>query len=98
MTFNQAAEFQAKKIIETLIKKQYDYGKENILSCPVGAEMGIIVRLSDKLNRLANLYKLDRDPKNESLMDSWLDITVYGLIGMMLQDKSFQLPLEEEND
>jgi hypothetical protein len=93
-SFNQVANEKAGVIAETLVAKQNDYGKNNILKCPVGAEMGLIVRLSDKLNRLANLYQSGQEPNNESLLDTWLDICGYGLIGMMLADDTFKLPLE----
>jgi len=95
MTFNQSAKQKAGEVAVTLAKKQKDYGKNNILGCPVGAEMGIIVRLFDKLNRLSNLYQKGEKPSNESLYDTVLDICGYGLILMMLQDGSFQLPLED---
>jgi len=92
-TFNQAAKYKGILISNTIIKKQLDYGKSNILACPAGAEMGLIVRLFDKLNRLANLYKSGKPPTNESLRDTWLDICGYGMIGMMLCDGEFELPL-----
>jgi hypothetical protein len=98
MTFNQAAGNSGITIADTIIKKQTDYGQNNILGCPVGAEMGLIVRLFDKLNRLANLYKQGKPPTNESLKDTWLDIAGYGMIGMMLCDGTFQLPLGEGGD
>lgn len=98
MTFNDSANAKAKQLAETLIKKQLDYGQNNILGCPVGAEMGLIVRLFDKINRLANLYQQGREPSNESLQDTWLDICGYGLIGMMLSDNTFKLPLEDKHD
>ncbi len=94
-TFNEAATNKAQHISSTLIKKQHDYGQGNILGCPVGPEMGLIVRLFDKLNRLANLYSNGQPPTNESLKDTWLDICGYGLIGMMLCDDEFKLPLDE---
>ena len=97
-TFNQAAKNCSIKIANTIISKQTDYGQNNILGCPVGAEMGLIVRLFDKLNRLANLYKQGKPPTNESLRDTWLDIAGYGMIGMMLNDNTFQLPLGKEGD
>lgn len=92
-TFNQAAGDKGKLIASTIVRKQLDYGKNNILACPAGAEMGLIVRLFDKLNRLANLYKSGKPPTNESLRDTWLDICGYGMIGMMLCDGEFELPL-----
>lgn len=95
-TFDEAALEKATHIAQTLVNKQKDYGKENILRCPVGAEMGLIVRLSDKLNRLANLYQSGKEPTNETLQDTWLDCAGYSLIGMMLTDNTFKLPMEED--
>jgi hypothetical protein len=94
-TFNQAATAKAVDVANTLIRKQLDYGKGNILGCPAGPEMGLIVRLFDKLNRLSNLYRQGKPPTNESLRDTWLDICGYGLIGMLLCDAEFELPIEE---
>lgn len=96
-TFDQEANKLAKEIAGVLIKKQHDYGQNNILGCPVGAEMGLIVRLFDKLNRLANLHQQGKLPSNESLRETWLDICGYGLIGMMLSDDTFKLPLEDDD-
>ncbi len=98
MTFNQAAEEKALEVAKTLARKSADYGSQNILGCPVGAEMGLVVRLFDKLNRLANLYKTGNTPSNESLEDTWKDIMGYGLIGMMLIDDTFKLPLDNTKD
>lgn len=96
MTFDQSALDKAQEVAKTLAAKQRDYGQNNILGCPVGPEMGLVVRLFDKLNRLANLYKTGNQPSNESLEDTWKDIMGYGLIGMMLLDDTFKLPLEED--
>lgn len=96
MTFNDAAMKKAEEVATTLVKKSQDYGKNNILGCPVGAEMGIIVRLFDKLNRLSNLYQKGEKPSNESLYDTALDICGYGLILMMLQDGSFTLSSDDD--
>lgn len=96
MTFDQAALDKAQEVAKTLASKQRDYGQNNILGCPVGPEMGLVVRLFDKLNRLANLYKTGNQPSNESLEDTWKDIMGYGMIGMMLLDDTFKLPLEPD--
>jgi hypothetical protein len=65
--------------IQTLDKKQQDYGPDNIAK---HGEFGVLVRCDDKTARLANLLKQDR-PQNESQLDSWLDLANYGLIGAM---------------
>lgn len=93
-TFNQAVHQLASEIADLLIKKQKDYGKDNILKSPVGAELGIIVRLGDKINRLGNLYTKHESPENEPLDDSWRDIVGYGLISLLIRRKQFELPLE----
>ena len=97
-TFDQAIEAKAKQVAETIVKKQHDYGKKNILNSPFGPEIGIIVRLQDKISRLANLYRTGQTPANEALRDTWLDIVGYGMVGMMITDDEFLLPLKGEKD
>lgn len=72
-------------------RKQHDYGTGNILAF---GHDGIIVRISDKLARIENLTKRGVDPENEALEDSYQDIVGYCLIGLMLLDGTFTLPLE----
>lgn len=72
----------------TVCSKQADYGHANIDR--FGIE-GIKVRLSDKICRINNLAA--RDPQNESLFDSWLDIVGYCVIGLMVTEGTFGLPL-----
>ena len=79
--------------VQLLDRKQQDYGSQNIAR---HGEFGVLVRCDDKTARLANLLKTlktmeltdDPDeqpetPKNESVLDSWLDLANYGLIGAM---------------
>ena len=79
--------------VQLLDRKQQDYGSQNIAR---HGEFGVLVRCDDKTARLANLLKnrkpmeLTDDPeeqpeapKNESVLDSWLDLANYGLIGAM---------------
>ena len=61
-------------------KKQLDYGPNNISDF---GEFGVLVRLNDKINRLKNLFKTNASAQNESIADTWKDITNYGLIGLM---------------
>lgn len=65
-------------------KKQLDYGSGNIADF---GEFGVLVRLNDKINRLKNLFKNQVEARNESIADTWLDITNYGLIGTMCHNK-----------
>lgn len=83
---------------ETLIRKNRDYGRGNIDKF---GEYGVVVRLSDKIERLINLYdKADRarTPANESLDDTWIDVIGYGVIAKMLRAGNWGLPLEGEDE
>ena len=84
--------FVAAECVRLLDKKQKDYGPKNITRFGV---RGVSVRLYDKVERLANLL-MDRNesPQNESLEDTFRDITNYGLIGLMLL--SDEWPNEEQ--
>lgn len=77
-------------ILETLIKKQKDYGHENISRF---GRYGILIRTHDKLARLKNLQKTKNTPENESVTDTYTDIVGYSAIGMMLERDWFGLPL-----
>jgi hypothetical protein len=76
--------------VEILIKKHEDYGSENISRAPGGAINGLAVRLHDKIARLANLMETGRDANYESLRDTFIDISNYGLIGIMVLDGSWE--------
>lgn len=93
---------------ELLCRKQSDYGHGNILKF---GQMGVMVRASDKAERLNNLVMRDdggslslrpaRSPANESLMDAFFDIVGYAVIARMLKAETFELTLEaspETND
>lgn len=69
--------------IKLLDKKQQDYGSENI---SLSGEIGIQVRLQDKVCRLKNLLENNSSaPQNESIYDTYQDIANYGIIGDMLK-------------
>lgn len=82
-------------ITSLLVSKQADYGHENINRFGV---IGLIVRISDKVARLANLYRKNSSPKNESVLDTWRDLFGYAVIAEMLADHTFNLDLENTND
>lgn len=79
-------------LVSTLCKKQHDYGHENINRF---GTYGVIVRLSDKVERLDNLGKIDT-PHNESKQDTLLDIVGYCVIALMLMDNTFNLELGDD--
>lgn len=77
-------------ILAVLARKQYDYGHDNIVW---GGIDGLIVRMHDKTARIRNLMSRGVDGQNESLQDSWLDVLGYALMGIMLSNGTFTLPL-----
>lgn len=74
-------------MLAMFIKKHKDYGKGNILDTK---ELGIAFRISDKLNRLKHLCANNKNPQNETIEESWIDIAVYAVIGTMYRKKWFQ--------
>lgn len=63
----------------TFDSKQKDYGPANIAAF---GEFGVLVRCNDKIARLINLLNREA-PRNESVEDSWLDLSVYGVIARL---------------
>lgn len=80
------------KIYRTHLDKNADYSPANILGT---GSIGVVTRLWDKTARLLNLagfklhmetseYVAPKEPKNESIADSFLDLASYGIIGLLL--------------
>ena len=66
--------------IQVLDAKQKDYGSQNIAAF---GEFGVLVRCWDKVSRLRNLLGNVKNPKNESIEDSWLDLSNYAIIAAL---------------
>lgn len=84
---------QSKKMIELMLsqivlfdKKQMDYGCGNISSF---GEFGCLVRCNDKMERLKNLLGKNKNPSNEAIEDSWLDLSNYSLIAVLCRRKNW---------
>ena len=87
-------EAQTKPIIKKFMsdiklfdKKQHDYGPGNIAKF---GEFGVLVRTNDKLERLINLNKRGDTPANESVMDTWQDLSVYGAIARVVKQDQWK--------
>ena len=70
---------------ELFDSKQRDYGPMNIATF---GEMGVVVRTNDKLARLVNLLFPGgqwnpNTPANESIEDTYRDLSNYGIIALM---------------
>ena len=84
-------EVQTKTIIKKFLddirlfdKKQHDYGPHNIAKF---GTTGVLVRSSDKLERLINLYKRNEKPEvAEPITETWQDLSVYGAIARVCED------------
>jgi len=92
-TFEEAIDEVMGELRELMINKQRDYGHSNITDF---GEYGVFVRLNDKVCRLKNLLG-KKEPKNESIDDSWMDIANYSIIALMLRKGIFTLPLKEDS-
>jgi len=91
---NMTSEFK-KICIEqylTFIKKQNDYGPANIaMNTHLENEQdlklsltGLTVRMNDKMSRLINLILKKNKPQNESIEDTFMDLSVYGKIALVV--------------
>jgi hypothetical protein len=73
-------------------KKHLDYGMHNVsagTNLETADEMefamtGLWYRLSDKINRWKNMIISGRKAQNESLLDTFQDITNYGIIAQLV--------------
>lgn len=77
-------------VIDTVVSKQRDYGKENITRF---GQYGLAVRVHDKLARLEHLLATGTAPNHESLGDTVLDLVGYSVLGLLLARGWFDLPL-----
>lgn len=78
--------------LELFAKKHLDYGMNNVsagsnLETPEEVSFaitGLWYRISDKVSRWKNLTMSKREANNESLLDSFQDITNYGIITQLV--------------
>lgn len=81
------------EMTHTLARKQHDYGHGNIDKFGL---MGVLVRISDKVERYKNLSEKNNKAMNEAIEDTLMDIVGYCVIAMMLCDLTFHLELGPE--
>lgn len=86
-TLDQAFEIVSRELLELFLKKHQDYGKGNILA---NGELGIAMRVSEKIERLKHLLISGNTPSNESIEETWKDIAVYSTIAILLKRSQFQ--------
>lgn len=78
-------------LLEVLVRKQRDYGHENIARF---GRLGLLVRVHDKIARLENLLASGAKPNNESIEDNIGDVIGYSIIGAMWEEGNFLLALQ----
>ena len=95
--YNAYKEVQEEQF-ELFAKKHLDYGMGNISA---GTQLvneeevdfamtGLWYRLSDKINRWKNMILTDRKCQNETLIDTFQDITNYGIICQMVSKNKWK--------
>lgn len=94
LTFEEGFDEVVSDLKALMVSKQRDYGYGNITKF---GELGCLVRASDKVERLSNLFKRGVSPSNESVSDSWRDLANYSIIVLMLRKCVFTLPLKEDS-
>lgn len=86
-TLDLAFEQVSEELLQMFLKKHRDYGKGNILA---NGELGISMRVSEKIERLKHLLMSGQTPSNESIEETWVDVAVYGIIAVLLRRGQFQ--------
>lgn len=62
------------EIVEMLVKKNHDYGDKNLRKYGI---LGIIIRMSDKMERIKNIITSGRNEVGESVNNEFGDIIGY---------------------
>lgn len=86
-TLDQAYKQVLDELYTMFLKKHKDYGKGNILS--VG-ELGISLRVTEKIERIKHLLMQSGGPANESIDETWTDIAVYAILAKLHRSGKFQ--------
>ena len=81
---------QIDAMLDLLCQRQAKYGHKNILK---HLEIGILIRMSDKVSRLENMEDERVDFEDDSVVDAWMDIVGYTVIYLMLDADTFTLDL-----
>ena len=86
-TLDEAFATIEKELLDLFLKKHHDYGKDNILAIE---ELGITIRLQEKISRLRHLLVKVLEPENESVDETINDIATYAIILRLYRRGWFQ--------
>lgn len=94
-TFNEALDLVLHENRSLMLRKQHDYGPSNITAL---GSRGVFVRVWDKVARLRNLLwdHPERFAANESIEDSWRDLSNYGVLAILNDRGWMELPFVDE--
>jgi len=84
------------EILNTVIKKQRDYGHKNIAKFGI---TGLVIRVHDKVARVENLMKKEKYVNavlDETMLDTLMDIIGYSIIAYMWLNNTFMYELGEK--
>ena len=84
------------EVVDTVIKKQKDYGHKNIAMFAI---TGLVIRIHDKIARAENILtkeNMENAVPGESLYDTFLDMIGYSIIALMWLEGTFMLDLENK--
>jgi len=84
------------EILNTVIRKQRDYGHKNISKFGI---TGLVIRVHDKVARVENLMKKDNHINaviDETMLDTLMDIIGYSIIAYMWLNNTFMYDLGEK--
>ena len=83
------------EVLQLFAKKNKDYGDSFAQFGPIG----VIIRMQDKINRLANITKTNITlVESESLRDTLIDLHNYSAMAIMLLDEENIKKVESENN
>lgn len=75
------------ELLQMFLRKHRDYGKGNILSV---REIGIVLRMAEKIERLKHLLLKGDTPVNESIEETFIDLAVYANLAILLRRGQFE--------
>lgn len=86
-TLDQAYEQVLHELLLMFLKKHKDYGKGNISAIK---ELGIALRVNEKIERIKHLLLKDGEPEHESIEETWIDVAVYAIIAVLYRRGQFE--------
>lgn len=87
VTFAETTEEMCRKLADTLIKKNHDYGDSFHRQISKHGEIASLLRLEEKIDRLDNLIKNESSLVDESMDDTLLDIAGYAILTLVTRQR-----------